>query len=224
MASHASLESISHGLQRLELDLGRYSITCALSTPRELTVRRPPAMPAQYFQRSDSTRMPYNLCEQARFSRKKGVQSVRTRQRKRCAAAPHGRRGQGASRPARPGLPIFSWDGKGCTTAPTLTTTIHVVTPLRNHYPKCCSILSHSRKLGYRTSSVACDALVVSVILRRWPLGSSWASSVSSGFDSCLPCRWTSLRLEGSWPSCESTNLQIECDARWRACDSRRLH
>ena len=39
--------------------------------------------------------MPYNLCGQARFSRKNGVQSVGTRQRKRCAAAPHGRRGRG---------------------------------------------------------------------------------------------------------------------------------
>ena len=38
-----------------------------------------------------------------RFSKKNGVRSVKTRQRKRCAAAPRGRRGQGASRPARPG-------------------------------------------------------------------------------------------------------------------------
>ena len=37
-----------------------------------------------------------------RFSRKNGVRSVSSRQRKRCAAAPQDRRGHCASRPARP--------------------------------------------------------------------------------------------------------------------------
>jgi hypothetical protein len=59
----------------------------------------------------------YVVAEDARAVKpwvKNGVRSVRTRQRKRCAAAPHGRRGQGASRPARPrrGAPNYTaWRG-----------------------------------------------------------------------------------------------------------------
>ena len=75
----------------------------ALPTPPERPAQHPPAMPAELFQHADSNGMPYTPCGQAKFPRKNGVQSTQTRQRKRCAAAPHGRRGQGASRPARPG-------------------------------------------------------------------------------------------------------------------------
>ena len=80
----------------------------ALPTPPERPAQHPPAMRAELFQHADSNGMPYTRCGQAKFPRKNGVQSTQTRQRKRCAAAPHGRRGQGASRPARPGLLTFS--------------------------------------------------------------------------------------------------------------------
>ena len=121
----------------------------ALPTPPERPAQHPPAMPAELFQHADSNGMPYTPCGQAKFPRKNGVQSTQTRQRKRCAAAPHGRRGQGASRPARPGSPpIFQ-----CTL--TLLNRADAVHLDQRRYTAFLTLSNSSRKASARRKASA---------------------------------------------------------------------